>query len=145
MAIRECFECTGRVSDLEITCPHCGAPLMGSRTNRPTVADAGGSSWAIPALIGASTIGGLFVASYLYMPRPAISPNEIAADAIAKSNDDPLTRSKYERIPIGALLEKVNGFVGFRDQEFSRVEIGQTETVMYSWKNNDGSNMNATF
>jgi hypothetical protein len=56
-----------------------------------------------------------------------------------------VTRAKYERIQDGMFYEQVVGIIGQEGQELSRSSVAGYSTVMYSWKNSNGSNMNAMF
>lgn len=56
-----------------------------------------------------------------------------------------MTRLAFERISTGMSYPAVTTLIGSPGEEASRVELGDIETVMYMWKNRDGSNMNAMF
>jgi len=57
-----------------------------------------------------------------------------------------VTFDEYNRLQNGMSYEEVSGIIGEPGQESSRVEVpGTPVTVMYSWQNADGSNMNAMF
>ena len=56
-----------------------------------------------------------------------------------------ITRAKYESIQEGMSYSQVRGIIGEAGEELSRSDIAGYTTVMYSWKNSNGSNMNAMF
>jgi hypothetical protein len=56
-----------------------------------------------------------------------------------------VTRAKYERIQDGMTYDQVRAIIGQAGEELSRSDIAGYTTVMYSWKNSNGSNMNAMF
>ena len=56
-----------------------------------------------------------------------------------------VTRAKYERIQDGMTYDQVRAIIGQEGEELSRSDIAGYTTVMYSWKNSNGSNMNAMF
>lgn len=57
-----------------------------------------------------------------------------------------VTLDKYERLQNGMSYGDVIGIIGNAGEEVSRVTLPDTpSTVMYSWKNLSGSNMNAMF
>jgi len=69
-----------------------------------------------------------------------------------KSSAKLITKSKYDQIQHGMSYEEVVKILGFRGEEISSSYIEGIEGVMesttikmYSWQNNDGSNMNAMF
>jgi hypothetical protein len=56
-----------------------------------------------------------------------------------------VTMAKYLRLSVGMTYDQAVGVIGTHGEEVSRVGSGATLTVMYSWSNRDGSNMNAMF
>jgi len=65
---------------------------------------------------------------------------------------DTVTMAQYESIRDGMSYEEVTQIVGTPGEENARNHLdgvegvmGSIETVMYSWQNPDGSNMNAMF
>lgn len=59
---------------------------------------------------------------------------------------DSVTLEEYVSLKPGFSYENASLIIGEPGQEMSRVEVpGTPVTVMYSWQNTDGSNMNATF
>lgn len=56
-----------------------------------------------------------------------------------------VTMAKYESLKTGMSYEDAKAILGSDGQEMSRNEIGNITTVMYSWSNFEGTNMNAIF
>ena len=56
-----------------------------------------------------------------------------------------VTRSQYDQISEGMTYEQAVAIIGHPGNELSRNDLGGFQTVMYSWRNSDGSNMNAMF
>lgn len=56
-----------------------------------------------------------------------------------------ITGVKYESIQDGMSYAQVRAIIGEAGEELSRSDIAGYTTVMYSWKNSNGSNMNAMF
>jgi hypothetical protein len=56
-----------------------------------------------------------------------------------------VTMASYQRIQEGMTYEQVRSIIGKAGEELSRSEIAEYTTVMYMWKNTNGSNMNAMF
>ncbi|AUS08335.1 hypothetical protein C1X05_05485 [Laceyella sacchari] len=71
---------------------------------------------------------------------PAMSTPEPAV----KENDE-VTMEEFKKIKNGMTYEEVVKIIGFEGTEMSSSEIGGIKTIMYSWQNDDGSNMNAMF
>jgi hypothetical protein len=53
--------------------------------------------------------------------------------------------SEFSRLQSGATYQRAVSIIGAAGEEMSRSEIAGITTVMYGWKNFDGSNMNAMF
>ncbi|SMP05774.1 protein of unknown function [Laceyella tengchongensis] len=71
---------------------------------------------------------------------PAMSTPEPAV----KENDE-VTMEEFKKIKNGMTYEEVVKIIGFEGTEMSSSELGGIKTIMYSWQNDDGSNMNAMF
>ncbi|SFJ71288.1 DUF3862 domain-containing protein [Thermoflavimicrobium dichotomicum] len=56
-----------------------------------------------------------------------------------------VTMKKFKKIKNGMSYEEVVRIIGFEGTEMSSSEVAGIKTVMYSWQNEDGSNMNAMF
>jgi hypothetical protein len=56
-----------------------------------------------------------------------------------------ITHADYDTVRTGMTYEQVCSIIGSVGVELSRSDIGSYTTVMYSWKNRNGSNMNAMF
>jgi len=57
----------------------------------------------------------------------------------------PVSFAKYDAIKSGMTYEEAISVLGASGEELSRSEIAGNVSVMYAWKNSDGSNMNALF
>jgi hypothetical protein len=56
-----------------------------------------------------------------------------------------VTMAAYEEIQKGMSYERVREIIGEPGVEMSRSDVAGNNTIMYSWKNANGSNMNAMF
>jgi hypothetical protein len=56
-----------------------------------------------------------------------------------------VTKAEYDQIQEGMTYTQVREVIGAAGEELSRSDIAGYATVMYSWKNSNGSNMNAMF
>lgn len=56
-----------------------------------------------------------------------------------------VTLAEYERISEGMTYAEVTAIIGEPGEELSRSHLAGYTTVMWSWSNADGSNMNAMF
>lgn len=65
----------------------------------------------------------------------------------SKANLQPqvVLKSEYDRVQEGMSYSEVVGIIGASGEEMSRSDMAGFSTVMYSWSNSNGSNMNAMF
>lgn len=56
-----------------------------------------------------------------------------------------VTMAEYDQVQKGMSYEQVTSIIGTMGTEISRSDLARHTTVMYSWKNANGSNMNAMF
>ena len=75
-----------------------------------------------------------------------------SSDDDSSSDSSGITKAAYDRIDTGMSYSEVVGIIGTSGEEQSRNKIDavpgvmeSVETIMYSWQNSDGSNMNAMF
>jgi hypothetical protein len=80
-------------------------------------------------------IASIFTAKpgHISLPQPAFAPPPI------------VTQAQYDQIREGMTYEQVRNVIGTDGQELSRSNLAGYSTVMYSWTNSNGSNMNAMF
>lgn len=62
-----------------------------------------------------------------------------------EEEDNEVTMEEYKKIKNGMSYEEVVEIIGFEGTEMSSNELAGIKTIMYSWQNADGSNMNAMF
>lgn len=67
------------------------------------------------------------------LPQPAFAPPPV------------VTQAQYDQIVNGMTYEQVRSIIGTGGEELSRSDMAGISTVMYSWTNSNGSNMNAMF
>lgn len=67
------------------------------------------------------------------LPQPAFGPPPI------------VTKAEYDQIREGMTYEQVRSIIGATGEELSRSDLAGFTTIMYSWSNSNGSNMNAMF
>lgn len=70
----------------------------------------------------------------------------VALAALAGCGEpDTVTKAEYDSLTDGASYSAATAAIGAQGEELSRNNLAGTVTVMYAWKNADGSNMNAMF
>lgn len=96
MAIIECSECKGKVSDTAATCPHCGAPqskveLVAPSTNT-TSAKPGGKKWSAGKILGLVFVAFIVASCIAGVNSDATSSNDSSTAAKAPEKPKPLDR-----------------------------------------------------
>lgn len=107
---------------------------------------------ALLALIGLFIVwfAGTTILGYLSANRES---RDIAREAEARlsgkiperTNPGRITKQAFGLLQTGFSYKSVCDVLGSAGTEMSRSELAGTVTVMYSWTNADGSNMNAMF
>jgi hypothetical protein len=69
----------------------------------------------------------------------------VSASCAENAIEPVVTMAEYGQIQSGMTYEQVRRIIGAAGEELSRNNIAGITTVMYSWTNGDGSNMNAMF
>ena len=91
------------------------------------------------ALVG--LLGIVFVSQQI----SRIVKDPFAPNALTSSAPPVVTLAEYEQIRNGMSYSEVRSIIGESGQELSRSDLAGYTTVMYSWANSNGSNMNAMF
>lgn len=75
-------------------------------------------------------------------PQPAARSSSLSS---LFSSPAVVTKSEYDQLENGISYEQARSIIGEPGEELSRSDIAGIITVMYAWKNANGSNMNAMF
>jgi hypothetical protein len=95
--------------------------------------------WLILAVAGVGVF--FFIKS---LPRDIPATRQASHDGWATASRT-VTMANYELISKGMTYETVRSLIGADGVEISRSDLAGHTTVMYSWKNRNGSNMSAMF
>jgi cytochrome c biogenesis factor len=94
----------------------------------------------VMAVIG--LIGVLYVSHQITnLVKDPFAPNPLIGSGTAPV----VTLAEYEQVREGMSYQEVSGIIGAAGQELSRSELAGYVDVVYSWSNENGSNMNAMF
>lgn len=86
---------------------------------------------------------GLFM--FLGVGTPGITSSARSTTMAPAATSPVVTKAEYDRIKDSMSYRQVREIIGEAGEELSRNTMVGVTTVMYSWSNADGSNMNAMF
>jgi uncharacterized membrane protein YeaQ/YmgE (transglycosylase-associated protein family) len=144
---RKCPFCAEWVKPEAVVCKHCSRDLPPpipeeGLANVASVMPGHGMSIITKAVIG---IGAAFVALLLFGALVVGGGSSSPSDDGVFSLLSPVTMAEFNRLQTGMTYSQAQQVIGSAGEEISRSELVGTVTVMYAWKNADGSNMNAMF
>ncbi len=88
---------------------------------------------------------GLLSVIYVSQEINRIAQDPFGPSSIGRSEPPVVTLAEYEQIREEMTYEQVRSIIGDPGEELSRSDIAGYTTVMFSWSNPNGSNMNAMF
>lgn len=138
---RKCPYCAEWIRPEAIICKHCHKEV-------PPMVTAAPAAGMSPILKGVLVVAAVFfgLIAYLVIFESSPSPGTSSPSAAVFSALEPtVTMSKFSRLQTGMTYQQVVEIMGAPGEEMSRSDIAEFTTVMYGWKNPDGSNMNAMF
>jgi uncharacterized protein DUF3862 len=113
-------------------CGGCGKPLA-----QPQVAAPPNHSLRLLIIL----LAALAIGAGLYL---SIRP-ETQGSSNEQSEVQIVTKAKYDSVQAGMSYDQVRAIMGDPGEEISQSDIAGYTSVMYAWKNSNGSNMNALF
>lgn len=143
--LRKCPQCAEDIKAAAIKCRFCGANVEPvSSIEKPTAKSRRGSEVAT-AIVGVIV---LMLIVFSFYRDFGSNSDESGALSIPQSPLAPppvVTKAEYDQIREGMTYEQVRAIISAPGEELSRTDIGGYTSVMYSWSNSNGSNMNAMF
>ena len=144
---RKCWGCGATIDPTDQVCRRCGERLSPVQEQAEPVSKKPGQ---ISVAAAVATIGLALVAFAWFgwtVSGPAASdPSGRTVLPRAIGTPPPVvTKAEYDLIREGMTYEQVTQIIGASGEEQSRSDLAGFTTVMYSWMNSNGSNMNAMF
>jgi len=139
---RKCPFCAEWIRPEATVCKHChkevpplttAAPRRGMRVLK-----------GVLTLIVAVVFLGL-IALLVFNPGGPSSTSSPSSGSLLTVLEPTVTMAEFSRLQTGMTYQQAVEIIGTAGEEMSRSDLAGYTTVMYGWKNADGSNMNAMF
>ncbi|HSU17650.1 MAG TPA: DUF3862 domain-containing protein [Longimicrobium sp.] len=142
--MKTCPFCAEQIQDAAIVCKHCGRELGATSASRSqSSGETKNSSGLVKALLFLVIFGVIMWTSGLFSVADqsgrAVLPQSFGAPPPV------VTAAEFAMIQDGMTYQQVVGIIGAPGDQLSASSIAGYRTVMYSWTNSNGSNMNAMF
>jgi hypothetical protein len=106
----------------------------------------GQTGWGIGAILLALLgLGGIIYTSHQITSITSGRSGRVSLPQSPFAPPPIVTKADYDQIREGMTYERVCSIIGAPGEELSRSDLFDITTVMYSWTNANGSNMNAMF
>jgi len=144
MATKKCPFCAEEVQEEALVCKHCGRDLEDEDPQPKATSLSPQVSLPAAVVVILLVTVGIWMYSTEMFSVSTNSGRTVLPQTIINS-PPVVTKAEYDRIAEGMTYEQVRGIIGATGEELARNNIAGIETVMYSWMNSNGSNMNAMF
>lgn len=132
--MKKCPYCAEQIQDAAVVCKHCGRNLNPTGVKPAAATNELTRPMKTREVVGALVLGGILLFGYASTQMDGCGPGNTV-----------VTLAEFSALRDGMSYSEAAQLIGAPGTEMSRSSVGGTTTVMYSWTNSGGSNMNAMF